>query len=598
MAYSLLPSSFDDIKSYLVRQINTKYPTLGSFLQASFLIIFVDVVAWAIALFMDFADNTFNENHLETAVQYENARLIAQFYGYTAHRRISAEGEIEVGMTSAFNTLPTENITFNKWDAISIAGIKFLIYESVTFSSNPLDNSYVGLPTGTYYVTLPVIQGQLIKINNVAQGIQGENYTVSDASVENANVYVYVNTVLYTQVSSFFASSTTDAHCTVENISEMAGIKVTFGDGYRGKRLSAGDAVAIWYVKTDGLNGQIKSSGFPVTFLSSYHYLDTTPVTFYGTSISQMIGADEKETLDSVKYWGRKAASSLSDKAFNDDEVQLELQQFGGILKSKAISEYDVNPLNPDPQYMNAVKLLIVPTAGGNPDTITQQRIREYLRPKMDFTDFIYFIDVEYIDILFSIAAEVFNNAPQDLATQIDTYLQTSYTLGTLDFGKSIDHSHVSYQVTNQFVSYIKRFLLTLWVTETSLTPVIGSGSTITKTLKMGGFRTPSPSIHSCSIVANFNIGATSYTEVLMDNGSGLFIPTVTGSSIFITSGYIDYITGVINLTLHGSVTSVASIEYRYDTYDVDGNTENIDIKYFQIIRYGKSIISTEVVSG
>ena len=44
MAFSLLPSSFDTVKAYLIGKIGDNYPKLGAFLQNSFLIIFVDVV--------------------------------------------------------------------------------------------------------------------------------------------------------------------------------------------------------------------------------------------------------------------------------------------------------------------------------------------------------------------------------------------------------------------------------------------------------------------------------------------------------------------------------------------------------------------------
>ena len=61
MAFSLLPSSFDEIKTYLIGKINTTYPALGSFLQASFMIIFVDVISWGLALFVSYADNLWSE---------------------------------------------------------------------------------------------------------------------------------------------------------------------------------------------------------------------------------------------------------------------------------------------------------------------------------------------------------------------------------------------------------------------------------------------------------------------------------------------------------------------------------------------------------
>lgn len=595
MAFSLLPKTYDEVKTYLVTKIGEKYPVLGAYLGNSFLFIFIDVIAWGIALFMDIADNLWQENHLFSAVKYENARKQAKFYGHEAARKKSAQGTIKVGMNSSFNALPLESITLNQYDALKINGIDFLVAETTTLSSNPLDNSYDGLPVGIYYVEVPVIQGQLITVDNVASGIQNEQFNVSDYYVENSTYIVTVDSEVYTKVDSFFTSNATDKHYTLENKALMSGVDTTFGDGYRGRQLASGETVTMKYIKTDDLDGQIKSIGFEVTFIETYTYSDLTPVTLYGTTISQMVGAEDVETIESIRYWGQIAASTLDEKAFQDSEIQLALQQFGGILISKALSEYDISPDSPDQNTMNVVRLLIVPNTGTTYDDVTKQRIREYLRPKMDFTDFIQFIDVEYIDIYFVVDTEVTSNTPQDIASQMDTYLQTTYALGQLDLGASLDHSTVVNQLKTEFADYIHRFNLTLWVTETDTSGAIQTGNIITRTLKIGGLRAGQNNIKSCKVIASFNDGADK-TETIQDDGSGNFVPVATGVSSFISSGTINYQTGLVTLNLKGGVVSVSSLEYQYETYDVDGVSVNVDIKYNQIIRYNKSYIPIEYV--
>jgi hypothetical protein len=595
-AYSLLPSTFSTIKTYLITTISSNYPALGALLENSFLIIFIDIIAWGIALFMDYADNLWGENHLFSVIRYENARKIAAFYGYTAHRKISSRGNIKVGLDANFSTLPTESITINQYDSFTINGIDFVALEARTISSNPLDDAYDDLPAGTYYVTVPVIQGELTTENNTAQGNQSESFDVSDTKVENSVFIVKVNGIAWTKVLSFFESEATDEHYTLENLASMAGVKITFGDDYRGKKLTAGDSITFQYITTDDLSGQIKSVGFEVTFNETYQYADTTVVDLYGISTSQMINADDVEDIDSIKYWGQIAASTMDDSAHQNDEVRLALQEYGGILKSKALSEYDISPDSPDFTAANRVRLLIVPTSGTVIDDTTKQLIRDYLRPLMDFTDFIEYIDVVYIDIYFKVDMEVYSNAPQDINAQIDSYLQTTYALGQLDFGQSLDHSEVVYNIRGQFSDYIKRFNLELWVTETDTSPAIQTGDVIDKTLKLGNLVPTQNNIHTCRVVATFNDGADR-VETLEDNGSGAFDPVGTGTSEFISSGTINYITGAITLNLLPEVVSVASIEYQYRTYDVDGKEENIDISYNHIIRYNKSLVEIEYLT-
>jgi hypothetical protein len=594
MAYSLLPKTFDDVKSYLVTKISQKYPTLGAFLYNSFLHIFLDVIAYAIALFMDLADNLYNESHLSSAVNYENIRRIAEFYGYVAHREISANGTcVRIGMNADFDELPLYNITFSKYDPIQINGVYFLINETITLSSNPDDDSYADLPAGTYYIDVEVVQGQRISVTNSATGEQSEVFEIEDEHFENTDPIVTVNGTEYTQVDSFFTYTPTDEVYTLTNKPYMNGVNVTFGDAFRGAKLESGDSVVINYIKTDALDGQIKSIGFEVTFLDSYAYPDATPVQPYGVTFAQIIGADLKESADSIKYWGQKSISRMDNKAFNNEEVNLALHEMGGILSSKALSEYDIDPENPTEEFMNVVKLLVIPTTGGDIDDTFKQEIRVYLRDKMDFTDFIQFIDVDYVKILFELDMDVRRTASKSFATDVNSYLQTTYALESSDFGESINHSEVVANIRDEFSTDIIRFSLILKVEEDEEDLAIPTGGIISKTLQIGSFRVGSPNVLSVSIITTFMAGTNEVTETIIDDGSGSF---VIGSSEFITSGTIDYETGEIELELDPNVSSISSLKYTYRCYDVDGGTDNIDIKYFQVSQYGNATINVEYI--
>jgi len=595
MAFSLLPQTFDDVKTYLTDKISEKYPSLGTFLENSMLIIFVDIIAWAIALFMDYADNLWSENILSTTINYENARKQAEFYGHVASRKVSAKGTIRVGMNENFDSLPLESIVFNRFDSLTINGISYLVDETTVFSNNPNDQAYDELSAGLYYIEVPVIQGQLTTISRSAQGSQNEVISIEDDSIENSYISVSVNSTEWEEQESFFLSNSTDEHYAPENISNMLGLNINFGDGYRGKQLSSGDTIEIDYIKTDALEGQIKATGFEVIFNEAYTYSDTTPVEFYAYNDSQLIGASDIETIESLKYWGKIAASSMTDKAFTSEELGLELQEYGGILKSKAISEYDLSPTTPNEQYMNVVRLLIVPTSGTELDDTAKQNIRDYLRPKMDFTDFIQFIDVEYIEILFKLSMELNTSSPSNISSLIDNYLQEEYALGNTDFGESINHSSVVYNIQSNFSDYIYRFALYLWVVENLEDPTIATDGTISYTLNLGSLRAGLTNINSCKLIIDFNDGEEK-EETLVDDGSGNIIPQGTSLSEVITSGTIDYVTGEIVLDIDPAVVSISNIETQYNPNDEDGNDENVDIKYNHICRYYGSEITVDYV--
>jgi hypothetical protein len=137
---------------------------------------------------------------------------------------------------------------------------------------------------------------------------------------------------------------------------------------------------------------------------------------------------------------------------------------------------------------------------------------------------------------------------------------------------------------------------MSLWVVETYTSVAIPTGGSLSYTLKIGNLRTGQNNIKLCKIVVSFKVNSTDKEETLQDNGSGSFAATSTGTSEFISAGTINYVTGAVSLTLESNVTEISSLEFRYETYDVDGVNENIDIKNNQIIRYNKSQIQTETV--
>lgn len=585
MAYSTLPTTFADIKSYITTKISQKYSTLGALLENSFLIIFVDLLSYAIEILMSYSSNLFNEQNLDTVTQFENARIKAKFFGYSAHRKISATGNIKVGLSSSFDTSPTENILLEKFDSLSINGVDYLVSADTIFT------------TADTYKTVPVIQGRYIINSNTAEGTQSEYFEISDDSIENTVLIVEVDGTEWTEVSSFFNSDSDSEHYTVESLSQMSGIKVTFGDDFNGKKLTSGQTVNIKYVQTDDFEGQIKSTGFSVTFLETYTYSDTTPVSLYGENSSQLIGADRIENIDSVKYYGKLAASSIENTAFNDNEIQLEIQYYGGILLSKAVSEYDSSPTSPDVTLANIIKLYIVTTAGSNPDATLKGNLRNYLHSRMDFTDFIQFEDAVFIDIDFVGDYEINTSAPQDFASQVDSFLSTTYALGELNFGESLNHSDVVYAIQNNFSDYIIRFNLTLKVVETESSPFVPTDGFIEKTLKIGGLNSGSDSIKECIIEITYTTASGSASETLTSQTNGTFTVNGGGTSGVFDATSINFETGEIFLDIKETVLDITALEYKYETYDTDGIDLNIDVKTNQVVRYSESNNTVEVVS-
>jgi hypothetical protein len=582
MAFSTLPKTFPEIRSYLITKISNKFPAIGAFLENSFIVIFVDVVAYGIEMFMELSTNIFNELHLPTAIQFENVRIKAQFFGYKAHWKVSSKGTVLAGLDAGLTLNPLENITFNKFDRLQINGIDFLVEEDTIFQTSETS------------VTLPVIQGKLITINNTAVGDQSEEFLIEDSDIENSTFIAEVDGTPYTLVDSFFKSTESSTDFTIEPLANLSGLTAIFGDGFNGRQLESGETVVLKYIQTESLTGQVKSVGFNVTFVEEYQYTDTTVVDIFGTNNSKLIGADSAEDIRSLKFYGQKATSSIENKAFQDDEIKVELQEFGGIALSKSLSEFDVNPETPDFTRANRIQLMILLTSGEALSNALKASIRTYLRTRMDFTDFVEFIPTEFIDIRFVISMEAIVSAPQDLDSQIDSFLQAEYAAGLLAFGVSLNHSSVNSKISTEFVDSIIRFNTTLQVVEEDSSGTVPV--TLTRTLLLGDLVAAENNIKVCTIEFTYTSTApsTGTSESIISDDAGVFSVVGGGISEVIDSGTIDRITGEVVLNIKNDVDTLPLVRFIYESHDSTDKDLNIDVKFNHIIRYKESSSTIE----
>jgi hypothetical protein len=446
-----------------------------------------------------------------------------------------------------------------------------------------------------YYIDVPVIQGELITVNDTATGLQSESFTINDENIEDTYLSVKVNGDEWIEKDSFFISDSEDDHYIIENLPYLTGMRIIFGDNYRGKQLSSGDTLQIDYIQTSGIDGNITSINYEVDFQETYTYSTTDEFEPYSVSISQMFGGSDVEDIESIAYWGQKSANYMENFIASNDDLQVKLKKFGGLLITKAISEYDLNPTTPDLTQANRIKILSVPTTGTNLDDLTKTRLRLFLKEDLGMTDFVEFIDVTFLDIYFDITAEVFVSAPQNIATEINTYLQEKYKLGSIGLGESLDHSEVIYDLKRQFSDDLKRFEIDLGLVETLENPTINPSDKILHQLKLNNLRDINNTMYSVLLYVEYTDGSGSDSIEITDFNDLENNPLTTSVTDVFTNITVDPVTCEFIFTVDtSSIVSIDKIEFKYFTYDSDGEKENIDIKFSQIMQYGVANIDVE----
>ena len=137
--------------------------------------------------------------------------------------------------------------------------------------------------------------------------------------VDNFNIYVYVfetqtgTYVEYTKVDSLFLHGPQDRVCEIR-LNENKHYEVKFGDNITGRQLQSGDSIALYYLQSDGVDGQI-----------SANKLNNTPISLFNTPRFNLIFAavrDENLTyLTAAKVLAVNINNNVDSTAFFDSET-------------------------------------------------------------------------------------------------------------------------------------------------------------------------------------------------------------------------------------------------------------------------------------
>ena len=221
-----------------------------------------NIIAYSFHTLMYYLNQTSTESMFSDSQIYENINRIVKLISYspignqtsTLSFSVSANSALGVGTytiprytfirsnntTLSFNTDITFTKTVSGSETLSTVGDQYLLYQG----------TYIEYP-------LYVARGEA---NEIVYLIPG-----TDVAVDHFNIDVYVkniNTekwVKWSRVESLYLENATATKFEIR-LNSNKNYEIKFGDNINGQQLVAGDVVAIYYLQSSGINGEVQAN--------------------------------------------------------------------------------------------------------------------------------------------------------------------------------------------------------------------------------------------------------------------------------------------------------------------------------------------------
>ena len=356
--------AFDAIslKDLIIEKMNDQKVFTDQNYEGSNLSAIIDIVAQSYHVLIYYLNKNSSESNFSQAELYENINQIVKSIDYNPTGPQTANLNFEAVANA---NLPVNSYTIPRFSYFTFSGTSYSFVEDVTFQKT-LDGveALINLQNNNLlyngqFVEFPIFTA-IGEENEVA--FLAATDDVDNFFIDNNNIYVYVlpGNILnpkwekWTRSSSLYLETGSAKKYSVR-FNENEQYEIKFGDNINGKKLNEGDLVAIYYLKSDGQNGQISKNQIDNQQLYFYNTTqfntilnDTTSsgtnlinsaeaasVAFTNTNSSTLF--KNKETVEEIKTNAPNLFNSQYRLVTTDDYKNYILKNFGNWVKSASV---------------------------------------------------------------------------------------------------------------------------------------------------------------------------------------------------------------------------------------------------------------------
>ena len=222
----------------------------------------IDIVSYAYHVLLFYLNRTASESLFSQATLYENISKIVKELNY---KPIGYQTALLSFQANASKLLTKDTYTIKRYSYFTINGVSYSFNGDITFVKNTDTDETLTLFSDNNllyqgaYVEYPLYNaiGDDFETLNITYVANNQNQ-----KIDHFNIDVYVKEKAtgkyykYLETSSLFLNDS-NARVFEKRFDENERYEIKFGNGITGRKLQAGDEVAIYFLQTDGAQGEI-----------------------------------------------------------------------------------------------------------------------------------------------------------------------------------------------------------------------------------------------------------------------------------------------------------------------------------------------------
>jgi hypothetical protein len=333
-------------KSYIINKLSDNGWFTDQQFEGSNLNNLIDIIAYANNTLLFYLNQTSKETLFSDVEFYENMNRLVKLIGYKPSGFITS--------TLGFNATSTLNkgtYSIPRYSYFNIDGVSYSLIKDGTFvkiqdgeeTLSDFSNSYI------------LYNGKYEKISDyTALGENGEivvlNTTNKLIDSKTINVYVKSNNkwTEWTQVEDLYFSEFNETNFSVR-INEDSNYDIQFGDGINGQALQSGDIVSIYYLNSQGEEGEISQNFLSGTMtlystphidqilsgINSFTYITSEEISdIIFTNPLPSTNSSEKETVEDIRNNASIFYQSQNRLISKNDFTSFVKNNYSGIISS------------------------------------------------------------------------------------------------------------------------------------------------------------------------------------------------------------------------------------------------------------------------
>lgn len=301
-------AAFDAIslRNLIIQRLNDQGILTDQNYIGSNLASIIDIISYSFNTLIFYLNKTSNESTFTEAQLYENISRIVKVLDY---KPIGYQTSTLAFQCSATNQFTKGFYSIPRYSYIMMGGIPFSFNEDINFS---IQNDYTAVELSDISNRKLLFQGTFRELPlHTASGDINEVVTVNvtNALIDHFNIYAYVyekrqnKWIQYKNVSNFYSEQAFSRTFEMR-LNSNALYEITFGDGINGRKLEAGDIVAVYFLQSGGTTGVVGPGAFNAGAV--------IPIVFSSTTFNNILNDVNQEGLKYI------TAAQFSNLSFNN----------------------------------------------------------------------------------------------------------------------------------------------------------------------------------------------------------------------------------------------------------------------------------------